>query len=157
MDIRLDNLESAQVINLIREHLASMEPTAPAMSRHALDLDGLRGADIAFWALWDGDVVASIGALKRLSDSHGEIKSMRTAQPYLRRGMGSRMLTHIIQEARKLGYQRLSLETGSMAFFAPARALYRSFGFIECGPFGSYIQDSNSVFMTKSLSLDLPI
>ena len=151
MDIRLDNLESPQVIALIREHIASMEPTAPPESRHALDLSGLRHSDISFWSIWDGDVLAGIGALKRLSPDHAEIKSMKTAAPYLRKGVASNMLNHIIGEAQRCGYQHLSLETGSMAFFEPARKLYALFGFVECGPFGSYVEDPNSVFMTKAL------
>lgn len=151
MEIRLDDLQSPQVIALIREHLDSMAPTAPPESRHALDLDGLRRPDIRFWALWDGEQLAGIGALKRLSPEHAEIKSMRTATPYLRQGVAARMLTHMIGEARNSGCRRLSLETGSMAFFEPARQLYKAFGFRECGPFGSYVPDPNSVFMTLHL------
>lgn len=128
-----------------------MEPTAPAESRHALDLSGLRGPDISVWALWDGDVLAGIGALKRLSADHAEIKSMKTAQPYLRQSVAARILTHIILEAEKAGYKQLSLKTGSMAFFQPARKLYTSCGFRECGPFKGYAEDLNSVFMTKDL------
>ena len=156
MEIRLDNLKTPQVIALIREHLAAMEPTAPPESRHALDLRELRGPDVAFWAIWDGDTVAGIGALKRLSAGHAEIKSMKTAVPYLRKGIGSRMLDHIILEAKQSGYQELSLETGTMAFFGPARQLYQSFGFVECGPFGDYVEDPNSVFMTKDLNSSAP-
>lgn len=151
MDIRLDNLESPQVIALIREHLAAMEPTAPPESRHALDVTGLQRSDVAFWSIWDGDTLAGIGALKQLSPEHAEIKSMKTATAFLRRGVASSMLEHLIQEAKKRGITTLSLETGSMAFFEPARTLYRSFGFAECGPFGSYVVDPNSVFMTMRL------
>ena len=150
-EIRLDNLEGSQVIALISEHLASMEPTAPPESRHALDTDGLRGSDISFWAIWDGERLAGIGALKHLSPDHAEIKSMKTAEAYLRRGIASRMLTHLIAEAKGRGYKQLSLETGSMQFFDPARKLYSSFGFMVSGPFGSYVEDPNSVFMTRSI------
>jgi putative acetyltransferase len=151
MDIRLDNLESPQVLALIREHLAAMEPTAPPESRHALDVTGLRRSDVAFWSIWDGDTLAGIGALKLLSPEHAEIKSMKTATAFLRRRVASSMLEHLIQEAKERGITTLSLETGSMAFFEPARTLYRSFGFTECGPFGSYVDDPNSVFMTMRL------
>jgi putative acetyltransferase len=151
LNIRVDTLESPQVIALIREHLAAMEPTAPPESRHALDLDGLRKSDITFWAMWDGEQLAGIGALKQLSPHHAEIKSMKTARPYLRQGVASRMLTHILHEAENRGYTQLSLETGSMDFFIPARRLYASFGFTPCGPFGSYVDDPNSVFMTKTI------
>ncbi|MDP3516264.1 MAG: GNAT family N-acetyltransferase [Pseudohongiella sp.] len=154
MEIRRDNLESPQVIELIREHLASMEPTAPPESRHALDLNGLRSSDVSFWTIWDGDSLAGIAALKRLSPDHAEIKSMKTALPYLRKGIASRMLAHIMIEAKKSGYKLLSLETGSMEFFEPARKLYRLFGFEECGPFSSYVEDPNSVFMTRCIDSD---
>lgn len=154
MEIKFEDLKSPQVIALIREHLAAMEPTAPPESRHALDLSGLRGSDVTFWSIWDGDSLAGIGALKRLSSDHAEIKSMKTAEPYLRKGVGSRMLDHIILEAEKSDYKVLSLETGSMDFFEPARQLYKSFEFVECAPFGSYVKDPNSVFMTRNLTLN---
>lgn len=151
MEIRVDDVRSQEVIELIREHLEAMAPTAPPESRHALDLDGLRGPDITFWAVWDGVELAGIGALKRLSQTHAEIKSMRTAKPYLRRGVASRLLSHIVREAKSSGYCQLSLETGSMAYFQPARALYASFGFAPCAPFGDYLEDPNSVFMTLTI------
>lgn len=133
---------------LLREHLDSLAPTAPTDSRHALDLSGLRGTDVTFWSVWDGPVVAGFGALKHLTESHAEIKSMRTAVSHLRQGVATMMLQHIVQEAAVRGYSRLSLETGSMEFFAAARHLYTSFGFVPCPPFGSYKADPNSVFMT---------
>lgn len=148
MEIKIDNLESRAVQHLLREHLASMENTAPPESRHALDLNALRSADISFWALWDGSQLAGFGALKHLDDELAEIKSMRTAAPYLRKGVATKILRHLIQEAKARGYSRLSLETGSMDYFEPARRLYLSFGFKESLPFGSYVEDPNSVFMT---------
>ena len=151
MDIRTDNLESTEVLALLREHLDSLAPTAPAESRHALDSSGLSGPDVTFWCVWDGQELAGFGALKHLCESHGEVKSMRTAASHLRRGVGSMMLQHIIREAIARGYSRLSLETGSMKFFEPARRLYASFGFEACAPFDSYKPDPNSVFMTKQL------
>jgi len=149
LDIRIDKLEDLQVIALIREHLESMAPTAPPESRHALDLDGLRRPDVTFWSIWDGGTLVGIGALKHLSSEHAEIKSMKTSTTYLRQGVASRMLSHILLEAEKRGYNRLSLETGSMQFFEPARKLYKSFGFEACDPFDSYVEDPNSVFMTR--------
>jgi len=154
LEIRIDKLEDLKVIALIREHLESMEPTAPPESRHALDLAGLRRSDITFWSIWDGDNLAGVGALKKLTSEHAEIKSMRTSRAYLRRGIASRMLSHILLEAEQWGYKQLSLETGSMAFFEPARKLYQSFGFMACGPFGSYIEDPNSVFMTRYIGCE---
>ena len=151
MDIRLDDLQGEAVIALLREHLDSMAPTAPAESRHALDLSGLRSPEVTFWSIWDGTELAGFGAIKRLTDEHAEIKSMRTASAHLRKGVASALLRHIIQEAKSRGYSRLSLETGSMAFCASARNLYASFGFSPCGPFGNYRPDPNSVFMTMQL------
>lgn len=125
-----------------------MEHTAPAESRHALDLSGLRSPDITFWSIRDGSELAGFGALKHMTDSYAEIKSMRTAASHLRQGVASRLLQHIIQEAAARGYSKLSLETGSMEFFEAARRLYASFGFVPCPPFGDYRPDPNSVFMT---------
>lgn len=151
MEIRPENLESKEVIDLLREHLRSMESTAPAESRHALDIDGLRSSNINFWSVWDGEHLAGFAALLRHNDDLAEIKSMRTATPYLRKGVASRILQHLIQEAKARGYSRLSLETGSMSYFEPARELYSSFGFEKAQPFGLYVEDCNSVFLTLNL------
>ncbi len=117
-----------------------------------LDLPGLRRSEVTFWSLWDGPALAGCGALKELDALHGEIKSMRTASAYQRRGIGAQMLQHLIAEARRRGYRRLSLETGSMEYFAPARKLYARFGFVTCPPFASYTEDPNSIFMMKALN-----
>lgn len=151
MDIRLDDLRHPAVIALLQEHLDWMRRTSPPESVHALDLDALRGHDISFWAVWDGEQLAGCGALRELDAGHGEVKSMRTAQRHLRRGVAAKMLAHIVDEARRRGYRRLSLETGSMAYFAPAHALYARAGFTPCTPFGDYVDDPNSVFMTRAL------
>ena len=118
---------------------------------HALDLDSLRKPAITFWTAWSGDELVGCGALKELDRHHGEIKSMRTASAYRRRGVARAVLRHIINEATQRGYRRLSLETGSMKAFAPAQRLYESFGFTYCAPFGDYVEDANSVFMSISL------
>ena len=120
-------------------------------SAHALDLSGLRAPDIAFWTGWTGDVLAGCTALKRLSAEHGEVKSMRTPSARRRQGAGRAILAHIIEVARSRFYERLSLETGAMEAFKPAQMLYESFGFTYCGPFGEYLADPNSVFMTLRL------
>lgn len=150
-DIRVDDLESPEVRALLHEHLDSVAPTAPAESRHALDLGGLVEPDITFWCAWDGPVLAGFGALKHLTESHAEVKSMRTATSHLRQGVASQILQHLVREAIARGYSRLSLETGSMEFFAAARRLYEACGFRPCAPFGNYKPDPNSVFMTKPL------
>jgi putative acetyltransferase len=116
-----------------------------------LDLDGLQSPDISFWTIWEDETLLGVGALKRLSADHGEIKSMHTAQAARRRGVGRAMLRHIIAIARASGISRLSLETGASEYFRPARALYRSHGFVECPPFADYVLDPNSVFMSLDL------
>eukprot|EP01035_Chromulina_nebulosa_P010293 gene10293-13839_t len=115
-----------------------MLASSPPESCHFLDFDGLNAPDVTFWSIWDGDALAGCGALKELTPEHGEVKSMRTHADHLRKGVGAKMLTHIISEARTLGYHRLSLETGSSADFAPALALYEAHGFQYCPPFGDY-------------------
>ena len=116
-----------------------------------MDISGLLSPDISFWTIWDEDSLLAIGAIKRLTNDHGEVKSMHTAEAARRRGLGSAMLLHIIANASAGGMSRLSLETGSSDYFRPARVLYKSFGFIECRPFGDYVEDPNSVFMTLDL------
>lgn len=114
---------------------------------------------MTFWSAWEGDEVVGVGALKRLSADHGEVKSMHTAESARGRGVGSAMLRHIMAAARARGMSRLSLETGSWRYFEPARALYARHGFVECGPFGEYREDANSMFMTLVLEhcgSDLP-
>jgi len=128
-----------------------MHEITPAESIHAFDLEALRSPEVTFWSAWDGDVLLGCGALRELDPTTGEVKSMRTGEAHRGRGVGSRILEHIIGEARRRGYDRLNLETGAMPAFEPARALYRRFGFEHCGPFGEYVDDPNSVFMTKAL------
>ncbi len=135
----------------MQEHLDNMYELSPPESVHALDLGKLRSADITFWTVWDDAALLGCGALKQLTPTHGEVKSMRTPKAIRRRGAGRAVLAQIVQEARSRGYRRLSLETGSQDAFQPAQALYASFGFAHCGPFGDYTDDPNSVFMTLEL------
>jgi putative acetyltransferase len=151
MDIKKDDLTGAEVAALIGEHLQNLALLSPPESRHALNLDGLRKPEITFWSAWEQAELVGCGAIKELDGQHGEIKSMRTSSSYLRKGVAKRILEHIIKEAVRRGYQRLSLETGPMDAFEPARRLYASFGFQYCEPFSDYIEDPNSVFMTKEL------
>jgi putative acetyltransferase len=147
MEIRSDELTGPAVRALLEEHLRSMYELSPPESVHALDLTELRRPEITFWAVWEGEELLGCGALKELGPRHGEIKSMRTASAYRRKGVARAVLAHIIDEARRRSYARLSLETGSMAAFEPARKLYESFGFTYCEPFADYVLDPNSVFM----------
>lgn len=151
MDIRIDDLGGPEIRQLLAEHLHGMTLHSPPESIHALDLERLRRPEITFWTAWDGAALLGCGALKQLDTAHGEIKSMRTATAHLRKGVARALLAHILDEARRRGYTRVSLETGSAAAFEPARRLYADFGFEPCGPFADYVEDPYSVFMTKRM------
>ncbi len=153
VQIRLDDLRCPEIAALLDEHLAHMRSISPPESVHALDLDALRRPGISFWTAWSIDgALLGCGALKQLDLFHGEIKSMRTAAAARRGGVARAMLAHIVAEATRRGYTRLSLETGAEPPFAPARTLYERFGFARCGPFEGYAEDPNSVFMTRTLA-----
>jgi putative acetyltransferase len=151
VQVRVDDLRGAQIIRLLEEHLRNMHEITPAESVHALDLSGLRRPEVTMWSAWEGAELLGCGALKVLDERHGELKSMRTARAQLRRGVATAILVEMIAESRRRGYRRLSLETGSMAAFEPARTLYARFGFQPCGPFADYTDDPNSYFMTLEL------
>ena len=146
-----DDLSGAAIRALLEVHFAGMLANSPAGSCHFLDFDGLRAGDVTFWSIHRGDELAGCGALKMLDSAHGEIKSMRTAEAFLRQGVAAHMLDHIIDVARGRGVERLSLETGSSRSFEPALALYRRYGFTECAPFADYKPDPFSRFMTRAL------
>jgi putative acetyltransferase len=151
MEIRLDDLTGREIAALLEEHLRNMYLHSPPESVHALPLEALRQPDVTMWSAWQGRELLGCGALKALDPAHGEIKSMRTAAAHLRKGVAAAILEHLIGEARRRAYRRLSLETGSQPAFAPARALYARFGFEPCGPFDAYTNDPNSFFMTRKL------
>ncbi len=151
MNIKIDDLSCSEIHELLQEHLQSALLHSPPESVHALDIEGLRKPEVTFWTAWESGELLGCGALKELDSEHGEIKSMRTASLHLRKGVARRLLNHILEEARRRGYRRLSLETGSMEAFAPARRLYAGFGFTYCGPFADYVEDPYSVFMTREL------
>jgi putative acetyltransferase len=154
MQIEIDDLTRPEIHMLLDEHLVNMREWSPADSVHALDLGALRQAEITFWSAWNGPALLGCGALKELDANHGEIKSMRTSAAIRGRGVGSAILAHIIAVAKSRGYERLSLETGSMQAFQAAQRLYSRMGFRYCGPFGAYVEDPHSVFMTLSLGND---
>lgn len=151
MRIAVDDLSGADVAELLAEHLAGMTRHSPPESIHALGLSALQSPDITFWTAREGSVLLGCGALKKLDARHGEIKSMRTAQAHLRRGVGTAMLRHLLNEARRRSYSRVSLETGSGPAFEPAHNLYKKFGFRFCESFGDYPEDPFSRFMTQQL------
>jgi putative acetyltransferase len=146
-----DDLTSPQVIELLAVHLAGMRATSPACSVHALELDALRAPEVHFFAAWDADDLLGMGAIKLIGPDHGEVKSMRTNERHLGRGVGAAILTRLLDEARQLGLSRVSLETGTGEPFDAAHALYRRFGFQETGPFGDYTFDPFSAYYTLEL------
>lgn len=156
VDIRVDDLQGEAVKGLLTLHLAAMHQHSPPESVHALPIDALRHPSITFWTAWAHGELLGCGALKRLDPDHGEVKSMRTADAHLRKGVARTLLRHIESAARAEGIRRLSLETGSTAPFAAALQLYASEGFVTCGPFADYTLDPFSVFMTKLLADQTP-
>ena len=151
MTITEGGLDEPDVVALLSEHLQGMADHSPPESIHALDVEGLKAPDITFWTMRDGKELLGCIALKQLDEKHGEIKSMRTASAHLRRGVAAALLEHLVAEARRRSYERLSLETGSGPGFEAAHTLYRKFGFEYCGPFASYRDDPFSRFMTLRL------
>lgn len=150
--IETDDPARPDVHRLLSEHLADMFATSPAESVHALDHSALSHESITFWTAREDGVLLGCGALKTLAPRHAEIKSMRTTSTARGRGVATLMLEHIVAEAARLGYERLSLETGTEEYFAPARRLYARHGFTECPPFGDYTLDPHSVFMELAVS-----
>ena len=149
--IKVDDLSAPEVHALLREHLRSMAELSPPESVHALDVDALRRPGVTFWTAWESDQLLGCGAIKEIDSQHGEIKSMRTAAQHLRKGVAANLLGHILDEAKRRRYVRVSLETGAVTGFEAARSLYERFGFEYCGPFADYVEDPYSVFMTKEL------
>lgn len=151
IDVRRDDISSAEVESLIAEHLSGMHRHSPACQVHALGIESLRAPSITFWTAWlDGDL-CGCGALKELDAHTGEVKSMRTRAAFLRRGVGQAILDEIVRTAQERGYARLLLETGTGPAFEPAHALYRRNGFEWSGPFGDYAATDFNVFMVKDL------
>jgi putative acetyltransferase len=151
MDIRPGDFSNPQITQLLTTHFAAMRSTAPVESCHVLPIDAMRVPELAFWAAWEDDSLLGVGAVLALSASHGEIKSMHTVKALRGRGTGAAILNHLIDTSRARGMTQLSLETGAMEFFIPARTLYERHGFSYCPPFGAYKPDPNSVFMTRDI------
>lgn len=146
-----DDLTGPEIAALLRLHLDEMHQWSPPESVHAMPIERLRQPDVTFWSAWHGDQLVGCGALKHLSDDHGELKSMRAHPDWRGKGVGKAMLHHLLAEARARGYTRVSLETGRPEPFLPARRLYESHGFAECPPFGDYVADDFSICMTRTL------
>lgn len=151
MRIEIDDITRPAVLALLEEHLANMHAITPAEHVFAFDAAKLRSPDVTFWTAWDDTTLLGCAGLKELSPRQGEVKSMRTPAHLRRTGAGRALLNHVIDAARSRGYQELFLETGKQDAFLPAHALYRTAGFIDCGPFGPYSDNGNSVFMSLAL------
>jgi putative acetyltransferase len=152
LEIKIDDLKGREIQVLFKEHFDEMHQNSPLDSCHVLDLEQLRKPNITFWSAWnDNGELLGCGALNELDSLHGEIKSMRTATAQRGKGVATAILSQILTEAKRRNYRRVSLETGSMDSFLPARNLYTKFGFKECPPFGDYVEDSYSTFMTKEI------
>jgi putative acetyltransferase len=150
-DIIEGGLDREDVVDMLRMHVDRARAETGRGSAHALDLSGLKAPDIRFWSVRENGVLACIGALRQLSPDHGELKSMYAAEAARGHGAATALLTHIVAEARQRKLTRLSLETGSWAYFDRARAFYTRHGFVPCRPFGDYVDDPNSAFLTLSL------
>jgi putative acetyltransferase len=151
MLIEDDDVSRPQVIALLEEHLRNMYELSPPDQVFAFDASRLRAPGISFWTAWEDETLLGCAALKQLSPTQGEVKSMRTPASLRRRGAGRVLLNHILHVSRERGYHELFLETGCHPAFSAAQTLYRSVGFKECGPFGSYTENGNSVFMSLQL------
>jgi putative acetyltransferase len=145
------DLDDDRVTAMLRLHACRARAESPPCSAHALDPEDLRSPEISFWTIWEDEALLGVGALMRLTSCHAEVKSMYVAEHLRGKGLGSFMLLHLIDTARSRGFDRVSLETGSMEYFRPARRLYERHGFVECEPFGKYVPDPNSIFMTVDL------
>lgn len=151
MNIRPGDFDDPQVIALLRLHLQGMQAQSPPGAVFALDLSGLQAPDIAFFTAWEGDELLGCAALRALSATRGEIKSMRTAPSQLRRGVAAALLQHLLSLARARGYRQISLETGSGPGFDAAIALYRRFGFVSGPAFGDYAGSAFNQFLHLTL------
>ena len=145
------NFDNLEVNDLLKKHFIELRSVSPAGSTHVLDIDGLKDPSIKFWSLWEKDKLIGCGALKFLEKDHGEFKSIRVADKFRKKGIGERIINHLIGEAKKLEISKLSIETGAGEFFAPARKLFNKFGFKKSEPFAHYKIDPNSCYFTLDL------
>ncbi len=145
------NFDNSEVNNLLKKHFIELRSVSPAGSTHVLDIDGLKDSSIKFWSLWENNKLIGCGALKFLEKNHGEFKSIRVADEFRKKGVGVRIINHLVEEAKKLKIEKLSIETGAGKFFLPARNLFSKFGFKTCPPFAHYKEDSNSCYYTLNL------
>jgi putative acetyltransferase len=151
-EIRIDDLSGEPTRRLVALHLAGARASTPLEFSFALDITGLQTPEITFWSAWDGEEIVGMAALRDLGDGAGEVKSMRTDPAHLRRGVAAALLTHVIAEARRRNYRRLSLETGTGETFEPALILYRKHGFKDGEPFADYQRSPYNQFLHLELA-----
>ena len=145
------NFDNPEVNELLKKHFVELRSVSPAGSTHVLDTNGLKDPSIKFWSLWENNKLIGCGALKFLDKDHGEFKSIRVADEFRNKGIGERIINHLIEEAKKLKISKLSIETGSGDFFLPARKLFAKFGFKKCPPFAHYKEDPNSCYYSLNI------
>jgi|TARA_Y100001949_G_C15945160_1_gene312101 putative acetyltransferase len=145
------NFDDPKVNDLLIRHFKELRSVSPEGSAHVLDIPGLKVSSIKFWSVWEKDTLLGCGALKFLSENHGEFKSIRIVDDFRKKGYGFKIINHLIEEAKKLNIEKLSLETGSGNFFLPARKLFQKVGFKICTPFAHYKEDSNSCYMSLEI------
>ena len=145
------NFDNSSVNELLKKHFIELRSVSPEGSAHVLDIDGLKDPSIKFWSLWEDGSLIGCGALKFLEKEHGEFKSIRVADEFRKKGIGERIINHLIFEAKKLKISKLSIETGAGEFFLPARNLFSKFGFKKCPPFAHYKEDPNSCYYSLDL------
>ena len=148
------NFDHPEVNELLTKHFIELRAASPEGSAHVLDIPGLKVSSIKFWSLWEGEKLMGCGALKFLEKGHGEFKSIRVNDKFRNKGNGTKVIKHLIEEAKKLGIKRLSIETGAGVFFKPARKLFKKCGFEPCEPFAHYKNDINSIYLTKLINND---
>ncbi len=146
-----NNFDDPQVNELLINHFVELRSVSPEGSTHVLDIPGLKVPSIKFWSLWENDKLVGCGALKFLDSSHGEFKSIRIVDTFRGKGFGIKMINHLISEAKKLNITKISIETGSGAFFTPARKLFQKCGFKACKPFAHYKIDPNSCYFSLNI------
>ena len=146
-----NNFDHPEVNDLLKKHFIELRSVSPEGSTHVLDIPGLKVPSIKFWSLWNENDLVGCGALKFLDKQHGEFKSIRVADKFRGKGMGEKIISHLIREAKEIGINKLSIETGAGKFFNPARKLFKKFGFEECKPFAHYKEDPNSCYYSLNI------
>tara|TARA_S200000501_G_scaffold251115_1_gene235345 strand:- start:22 stop:477 length:456 start_codon:yes stop_codon:yes gene_type:complete len=145
------NFEDPEVNQLLKKHFVELRSVSPKGSTHVLDIEGLQNKSIKFWSIYEHHKLIGCGALKFLDSNHGEFKSIRVADSFRKKGYGKKVISVLFEKSKELGINKISVETGSGEFFLPARRLFKEFGFEECEPFGHYVNDSNSCYMSLEI------